>query len=132
MDLEVSPLFALAVIVAAGVAGGALAGRLKAPHVAGQILVGVLIGHAGISLFAADTVDGLSVITEFALGVIAVSIGDHLNIRRMRNSGRRLFLLLLTEATLTPLLVFGAVSMVAALLVHFLVEKPGLLLKDRL
>ncbi len=30
------------------------------------------------------------------------------------------------------LLVFGAVSMVAALLVHFLVEKPGLLLKDRL
>ena len=93
----------------AGVAGGALADRLRAPHVAGQILAGVLIGHAGLDLFSAETVDGLAVVTEFALGVIAVSIGDHLNIRRMRNAGRRVFLLLLTEATLTPLVVFGVV-----------------------
>ena len=69
----------------------------------------MLIGHAGLDLFSDATVDGLSVVTEFALGVIAVSIGDHLNIRKMRNAGRRVFLLMLTEATLTPLLVFGAV-----------------------
>ncbi len=93
----------------AGVAGGALADRLRVPHVAGQILAGLLIGHAGLDLFSAETVDGLAVVTEFALGVIAVSIGDHLNIRRMRNAGRRVFLLLLTEATLTPLVVFGVV-----------------------
>ena len=93
----------------AGIAGGVLANRLRAPHVVGQILAGVLIGHVGLELFSAETVDGLAVVTDFALGVIAVSIGDHLNIRRMRNAGRRVFFVLLTEATLTPLVVFGAV-----------------------
>jgi len=55
------------------------------------------------------SLDGLEPLTQFALGLIAVTVGAHLNIRRLRNAGRRLFFLLLTEATILPLLVFVSV-----------------------
>ena len=99
-------LFALAVVVLAGVVGGQLAHRIKLPHVTGQILIGVLIGSSGLNLLGSNAVDGLGTVTEFALGMIALTIGEHLSIRTLRNAGRRLFYLLLTESLLTPILVF--------------------------
>ncbi len=107
LDLHhAGPLLTLAVVLAVGVAFGALARRARLPSVTGQVLGGVLIGRAGWDLFGEEPVHGLAPLTHFALGLIAVTVGAHLNVRRLRNAGRRLFLLLLTEATLTPALVF--------------------------
>lgn len=104
------PLFALAVILVTGLAFGALAKRVKLPKVTGQILAGVIIGGAGFDLLPHDTLDALAPLTEFALALMAVTVGTHLSFRRLRNARRRLTLLAIFEASLTPLLVFGLIT----------------------
>ena len=76
----------------------------------GQILAGVVLGPSVLGVFGHEAARGLTPIVHFALGLIAVDIGTHLHLRRLRNSFRRLGLLLLTEATVTPLLVYLALT----------------------
>ena len=102
------PLLTLAVVIGVGVSLGGVARRFGLPGVTGQILAGVLMGHAGLGLFDPDALGGLEPLTHLALGLIAVTVGAHLNIRRLRNAGRRLVFLLLAESVITPLVVFGA------------------------
>lgn len=106
---DADPLLILAIVIVAGVAGGWLARRLRLPGITGQILIGVLIGNQGF--FAPDAIHGLEPLTHFALSLMAVTVGAHLSLKRLRNSLRRLLLLLVFEATLTPLLLFGALSL---------------------
>lgn len=103
------PLLTLAIVIAVGVSFGAAAKRIGLPGVTGQILAGIVMGDAGLRLFDRSALEGLAPLTHLALGLIAVTVGAHLNVPRLRNAGRRLSLLLLFEATVTPLLVFGAV-----------------------
>lgn len=107
------PLFILAAILVAGMGLGWLAGWLRLPAVTGQIVAGVLIGPAGLALFEVGSVQGLQPLTHFALALIGVTVGAHLNFRRLRNAGKRLLLLLLAEATLTPLAVGLALMLLA-------------------
>jgi len=98
------PLLTLAIIIVAGVASGSLAKLVNLPSITGQILIGIVIG-SGLHLFEKESVEGLQPITHFALGLMAVTVGAHLNLKRMRNAGKRLSLLFLSEALLTPLTV---------------------------
>ncbi|RKY20214.1 MAG: hypothetical protein DRQ55_08450 [Planctomycetota bacterium] len=104
------PLLVLAVVVAAGLAGGALARRVGLAGVTGQILAGVALGEAGLGLLGGQQVASLSPVTAFALGLITLVVGGHLSLRRLRNAGTRLLLLVLAEATLIPLLVYVVVA----------------------
>ncbi len=106
------PLLILALIIVFGVAFGELARALRIPSISGQIVAGLLLGRSGLDLFAEESLAGLQPITNFALGLIAVTVGAHLNIKRLRNAGRRLFFLLLTESTLTPAVVFMSVWLI--------------------
>jgi len=106
------PLLVVALVLAAGIAGGALFRRLRLPAITGQIVIGILMGPSlarvlGLRpLFATETVHALEPLTGFALGLIAVTIGNHLNFQRLRNAGKRLTWLVLLESTVTPVLVF--------------------------
>ncbi len=111
MNLELSidnPLFILSVLLAAGGICGDLARRLHLPSVTGQIVAGILLGPAVLGVFQHDAAHHLTPIVHFALGLIAVDIGTHLHLRRLRNHFRRLGFLLMLEATVTPLLVYLA------------------------
>ncbi len=105
------PLFALAIVIAAGVASAWLARQARLPGITGQIMAGVLIGPV-FHLFDMRAVHGLEPLTHFALSLIAVTVGAHLNFKRLRNAGRRLAFLFLLEATVTPALVFGGMLLV--------------------
>ncbi len=105
------PLFTLAIVIAAGVASAWVARRLRLPGITGQILVGILIGPV-LRLFDPQAVRGLEPLTHFALSLIAVTVGAHLSLKRLRNAGRRLAFLFILEATITPLFVFGALLLV--------------------
>ncbi len=102
------PLLILAFVILVGVAFGEFAQKIRLPSITGQIIAGVLMGKAGFDLFEEQSLEALQPLTHFALGLIAVTVGAHLNIRRLRNAGRRLFFLLITESIIVPLVVFLA------------------------
>ncbi len=108
-----NPLFILAVLLAFGALCGQLARRIHLPSVTGQILAGVLLGPSVLGVFSHEAAGDLTPIVHFALGLIAVDIGTHLHLRRLRNSFRRLGIMVVLEAMVIPLfvylaLVFGA------------------------
>jgi mannitol/fructose-specific phosphotransferase system IIA component (Ntr-type) len=104
---DANPLLALAIVLIAGALVGHLAKRARLPGITGYILAGVLLGGHGLNLLGEHAAGNLQPLTDFALGLMAVTVGAHLNLRRLRNARKRLILLLVAESTVTPLLVFG-------------------------
>jgi Kef-type K+ transport system membrane component KefB/mannitol/fructose-specific phosphotransferase system IIA component len=103
--LTSDPLLSLALILVTGLVSGQLASRIGLPSVTGQILAGIALGPTVSGLFHHEQLLALQPITHFALGLIAVTIGGHLHISRIRVAKRRLLLLLLCESVVTPLIV---------------------------
>lgn len=110
MQIDAHPLFTVALILTAGLAGGEAVARFKLPRVTGWILTGILLRSFGAPGVGADRLAMLRPFTDFVLGYIAFTVGSHLNLRRLYNAGLRLGSIVVTEATLTPLLV--AITMV--------------------
>jgi Kef-type K+ transport system membrane component KefB len=106
---EANPLLALAVVLIAGAVVGHLARRIRLPGITGYIVAGVLLGGGGLNLLGDHAAERLQPLTEFALGLMAVTVGAHLNLRRLRNAGKRLVYLLVAESVVTPVLVFGGI-----------------------
>lgn len=106
MFFDSNPLLTLSVVLVAGVSFGAIARKLRLPEISGQILVGVALGPSVLKVFGPGTIEGFQPITHFALGLIAVEVGSHLNLRKLRNAYRRLLTLLALESILVPALVF--------------------------
>ena len=104
------PLLTLAGILLAGMLLGWVARRIRLPAVTGQIVAGILLGPAVLAVFDEASVRGLEPLTHFALALIGVTVGAHLNLQRLRNAGRRLFWLLIAEALVTPMLVWALIS----------------------
>lgn len=100
----------LAIVLLGGALLGSLSKRAHVPAVTGQILAGFLLGPSVLDVFEQRATGSLAPLTSFALGLVAVTVGSHLDLRRLRNAHRRLLYLLLFEATLTPLIVFGLLS----------------------
>ena len=105
------PFVVLSVILVGGLGLGWVAQRVRLPGVTGQILAGVLMGPAVLALFSTDSIHRLAPLTHFALALIGVTVGAHLNLRRLRNAGRRLVFLLVAEAVITPIVVIVAIRM---------------------
>jgi PTS system fructose-specific IIC component len=103
---EADPLLILSLVIVGGLLAAKLAHRLGMAGVTGQILLGLAIGHSGLALFSTAEMASLVPVTDFALGLIAVTVGGHLNLRRMGGARRRLGLTLLAESTITPVIVY--------------------------
>lgn len=103
------PMLILAMVLVVGVLLGRLARAVGLPSITGQILGGVVMGPDLLHVFSHAAVQAMSPITDFALGLIGVAVGSHLHVRRLRNAHKRLVYLVVAEATVIPVLVFGFV-----------------------
>lgn len=104
------PLFQLAVVLVAGIVGGELVGRIGLPKVTGWICTGIVLRtlesrHAPFTGLTTEAVAGFNSFMSFVLGYIAFTVGAALHFASLRNAGRRLGLLLLGEALITPSIV---------------------------
>ena len=89
-------MLVLALLLSGGIILGFLSKKIGLPGVTGQIVAGVLIGKSGFHLIDVEALDiGLRSVTEFALCLIAVTIGSHLNLRRFHNAYRRIVIIVL-------------------------------------
>ncbi|MGI5865184.1 MAG: PTS sugar transporter subunit IIA [Myxococcales bacterium] len=109
-----SPLLALAVVLVAGLLMGRAVRVVGLPSVTGQILGGMLIGPIGLNLFPEHAFTNLRPVVDLALGIIVVSIGRHLDLRRIAVAGRRITLIALSDAVVTLGVIFAALSLVFA------------------
>ncbi len=111
MLADANVLLILAIILVVGTALGSLVTLVRFPSVTGKILAGVLMGGAVFGVITEESLHSLKPIIDFALGLMAVTVGSHLNFRRLRVASRRLLMLLILEAVLTPLFVYGGLML---------------------
>ena len=101
-----SPLLLTAVIIIVGGIAGVIAHKFKLPALTGQIIAGVLIGVSGLHLLGYEEEQSLSSITSFAIGLIAVTVGAHLNFRLLHNSLKRILQIAIAESLAAFMCVF--------------------------
>lgn len=111
----IHPLLSLALVLSAGLVGGELISRLKLPRVTGWIITGILLRAFAVPGARPADLVGFSPLTDFVLGYIAFTVGSHLNLRQLRNAGKRLLFLVATEATIVPAMVILTMHGIAGL-----------------
>lgn len=110
MNLEFAAddrLYQLAIVLVAGIIGGELVGRIHLPKVTGWIFTGIALRaldqyHGNATGISSATPAAFDPYMDFVLGYIAFTVGAALHFASLRNSGKRLGLLLLGEALITP------------------------------
>lgn len=96
----------IALLILAGSIGGWIAVKARLPALFGQVMAGVLLGQT----YAADVLHHSSETFEpfsmFALSLVAVTIGGHLEFRRLHNAIKRILLISIIQTVVTFVLVF--------------------------
>lgn len=108
-----NPLFVLSFLLIVGYVFTRISKKLHIPTVTGQILGGILVGRYFINFFDSHSYENFESITSFALGFIGLTIGSHLNFRKLHNAGKRIFLITFFDVLITPVLVFLGLYYVA-------------------
>lgn len=86
MDLNI--LTYLSIMLFAALVAGKIVKQMHLPNVTGYLVIGLLIGPHCIDLLHEEVLDSMEVVTEFALGCIAFSIGAEFKISFLRKVGK--------------------------------------------
>jgi len=104
---EVGPLLLLSIVLVVGGVAGRIAARFHIPAVTGNILAGVIIGPSFLGLVdGMHTAESFGVLSNFAMGIIAVAVGGQLSYSRIHNAKRRILTMSFCEITGAMVLVF--------------------------
>lgn len=103
------------IVLLAGLAGGKVAHLLKLPAVTGYLLAGFLLGPSVINLITPDVNHSMVMVTEFAIGLLSVSVGMELHRHVLQNNGRTLLTISLGNT---------AVSFIVVTLVTYFLGLP--------
>jgi len=97
-----------------------LAGRISAdlgvPRITGYILLGLLVGPGVLDLVTDEAIEGLKLIDDIAISLIALSAGGELRISELRERAGSMAAIMLAEMTLVFIVVAGGVIVAADLL----------------
>ncbi len=115
------PLFSVGILLVVGFFIGRLAGKVKLPEITGFIVAGLIMGEAITGIVPAHMNESLKIVTEVALGLIALTIGSEFYIVKLKKLGKAIIFI-----TFIQLLVTFAV--VALALFLFGLELPYALL----
>ena len=100
--------------------------KLHLPDVTAYLVAGVLIGPCllgalkvpGLGFNSYEQLDGLSAISDLALGFIAFSIGNEFRLEQLKETGRQAFIVGIAQAVVTTIVVD-----LALLVVHFIMPQ---------
>ena len=105
MDL----LLLIGITIALGFMGGKVSNKLKFPAVIGYIIIGIFLGPSLFGIFDLGLLNRMGMISDFALGLIAFSIGNELRWGILKKFGGKITTILFVQAIATFILVaFGA------------------------
>lgn len=101
-------LFSVGMLLILGYIFGILASKIKLPEITGFILAGLLLGESFLGIVHHDISMSITIITDVALGLIALTIGGEFFLSKMKKMGKEVVLMTLTQILLTFSLVTGA------------------------
>lgn len=110
------PLLCMAIVLIAGVVGGELFGWIHLPKVTGWIATGIIVRQLALPGLDAESLPRYAPFMNFVLGYIAFTVGATLYVVNLRNAGKRIGMLLLFEAVLTPALVGAVMFLVGGMI----------------
>ncbi len=82
--LRIHPLFAIGTMLVLGYVLAKLSELVRLPEVTGFILAGLLMGSRGLAILGSSASEDLGVVTDVALGLIALTIGGELRLTKLR------------------------------------------------
>lgn len=101
-------LFSLGILLLVGFLIGKVAGRIGLPDITGYIIAGLLVGEPFLGLIPHEMGSGLSLVTEVALGLIALTIGGEFYWVKLRRLGIAMVIVTVVQLLAT----FALVSLV--------------------
>lgn len=90
----------IGIVLAVAILGELVAEKLKLPVVVGYVVFGVLFGKSVIGVFSADFINNTAIINDFALGLMAFTIGAELKKSLFVKLGKSIFFIVFFEASL--------------------------------
>lgn len=92
-------------------------GNFKIPAVAGYVIIGIIFGQSVMNIFTREMLDKLGIVSDIALGLIAITIGGELKWDHLKKLSKSLFPIVLLES-------FGAMILVTTSLQLFFGNWP--------
>jgi Kef-type K+ transport system membrane component KefB len=102
----VNEILSVGLILMAALTAGHLAQFVRVPEVTGYLLIGVLIGPAGLDFISTENIETLGFLSDVALGLILFNIGSIFEADNFRRVGAGVVRVTLWEASLAFALVF--------------------------
>lgn len=104
--LHKTELLLFASLLVIGFCAGAMMRRLRGPRVLAYLLVGIMLGDAGLGWIDAEVREQMSLLIEAGLGLLLFQLGQRLDLAWLRRE-RWLWITSASEIALCWLLVFG-------------------------
>lgn len=98
-NLEIQSLEALGLILICGYFGGRLAHWFKLPRVTGYIVAGILLSPSISGIIPKELIEEkFSIVTDIGLAIIAYSVGGSLSLAKVKQLGKSIFWINVTES----------------------------------
>jgi Kef-type K+ transport system membrane component KefB len=109
--LGTHPLFGVGALLVVGYALGKLAGLVKLPEITGFIFAGILMGESITGIIPPHMGEDLKLVTEVALGLIAITIGGEFYAAKLKRLGAAIVVITLVQIVVTFAVVTVALSL---------------------
>lgn len=104
-------VFSVGLLLITGYFLAKMTAKIKLPPIGGYILAGLLLGESmiGLGLVPHGSQMSFSIITEVAIGILAVAIGSELSFKKLKRTGLKTIIITLSMIVVTFIMVFTAV-----------------------
>ena len=99
-------LFSTGMLLILGYFLGKLVARAKLPEITGYIIAGLILGDAVLGIVHHKMSESLQIVTDVALGLIALTIGGEFSLSKLKRMGNEVIILTVAQILLT----FAAVT----------------------
>ncbi|RKY42501.1 MAG: cation:proton antiporter [Candidatus Makaraimicrobium thalassicum] len=100
-------LFFIGILILCGFLGGKIANKIKFPAVVGYLIAGLVLGPSFCNILNLKLLDGIGVLNDLALALVAFIIGSEMRLGVLRKMGKGIIAIILSES-------FGAFVVVAS------------------